>query len=548
MFKDTLKGGKADKKKPEDFPKDKLEEGMKHEMEHTNDKNKAIEIAMDHLTEDIDYYSKLKGIEKKSNFFKEWFINQLKEVESTFPPGHFDGVHKLKKANLETEFGNEFLKEVQAHRKHVALAGLLGALAFPALSMIAKKDGVMLGDQISDSDTAFSKTVKNHPYLTGYTGGLAGAYLGNKIDNIGGVTSVFGNVGYSLPRAAAGAVIARNPDSGIGAQFSKDHPYLGPALFGFVPGLSINNEVAGEELARQAIKEKSFMYNHPYISSVLSQVVPLPGFYGAHTHAAGRILAEKDKLNKSANLTTETVEAVEKLSPLSKLKNVVNNLTNKNLRRVKYLDKEVGGLNFVDGYFNDQNNIDSFIKNIRQDYGVNPNIDKYLNNQFNERAIGVKDSPKYIEYNYKAPIDYYMDGNIVNGKQIAQNAKQKQFDNLMLKASIHAYKPELIGLAGAGVAGVAGTAYAGKLAYNALKNKKKPIAQAVTEVLESPKVEEIAKKNKTKEIFDSVSEKANNASDWIKENPGKTVGFTALPIMAGLTTAHLLNKKKEDDY
>jgi len=62
---DKLKGGLADNKTPKDFNKESLEEGIKVEMEHTNNKNTAREIAMDHLTEDKDYYKKLKRIEKK---------------------------------------------------------------------------------------------------------------------------------------------------------------------------------------------------------------------------------------------------------------------------------------------------------------------------------------------------------------------------------------------------------------------------------------------------------------------------------------------------
>jgi hypothetical protein len=45
--------------------KKQLEMGMKVEMEHTDDKEKAKEIAMDHLWEDPSYYTKLKKIEAK---------------------------------------------------------------------------------------------------------------------------------------------------------------------------------------------------------------------------------------------------------------------------------------------------------------------------------------------------------------------------------------------------------------------------------------------------------------------------------------------------
>jgi hypothetical protein len=40
--------------------------GVEVEREHTNDLKKAIEIAMDHLTEDPKYYQKLNSIERKS--------------------------------------------------------------------------------------------------------------------------------------------------------------------------------------------------------------------------------------------------------------------------------------------------------------------------------------------------------------------------------------------------------------------------------------------------------------------------------------------------
>lgn len=58
-----LVGGKGDSKKPSDFPKDVIDEAVNHEMEHTSNKDVAKEIAVDHLTEDVDYYKKLKKIE-----------------------------------------------------------------------------------------------------------------------------------------------------------------------------------------------------------------------------------------------------------------------------------------------------------------------------------------------------------------------------------------------------------------------------------------------------------------------------------------------------
>jgi GTP:adenosylcobinamide-phosphate guanylyltransferase len=42
--------------------------GVSVEKEHTKDEKIAFEIAKDHLAEDIDYYKKLKKIEKKIKF------------------------------------------------------------------------------------------------------------------------------------------------------------------------------------------------------------------------------------------------------------------------------------------------------------------------------------------------------------------------------------------------------------------------------------------------------------------------------------------------
>ena len=56
---DMLPGGYAAGKKPSDFNRRQLTAGKQIEMEHTRDARIAQEIAMDHLTEDPRYYSKL---------------------------------------------------------------------------------------------------------------------------------------------------------------------------------------------------------------------------------------------------------------------------------------------------------------------------------------------------------------------------------------------------------------------------------------------------------------------------------------------------------
>ena len=59
-----LPGGVGDKTKIADVDRKELRNGIRHEMEHTDDPHIAIEIALDHLTEDPKYYTNLADLEK----------------------------------------------------------------------------------------------------------------------------------------------------------------------------------------------------------------------------------------------------------------------------------------------------------------------------------------------------------------------------------------------------------------------------------------------------------------------------------------------------
>jgi translation initiation factor 2 alpha subunit (eIF-2alpha) len=50
-------------------------------MEHTNDKEKATEIATDHVSEFPDYYDRLDKMEKKAD--KEWKSSDVSENTKT---------------------------------------------------------------------------------------------------------------------------------------------------------------------------------------------------------------------------------------------------------------------------------------------------------------------------------------------------------------------------------------------------------------------------------------------------------------------------------
>lgn len=75
-MENKIKGGKADNMTTKDIAdkfkvsiekiNTQIKKGVGVEMEHTKDKEKAIEIAMDHLSEFPDYYDRLEKMEKNA--------------------------------------------------------------------------------------------------------------------------------------------------------------------------------------------------------------------------------------------------------------------------------------------------------------------------------------------------------------------------------------------------------------------------------------------------------------------------------------------------
>lgn len=59
----VLPGGLGDRTKPSDVDPGELAQGILVEREHTTEDDVAREIALDHLTEDPHYYTKLATIE-----------------------------------------------------------------------------------------------------------------------------------------------------------------------------------------------------------------------------------------------------------------------------------------------------------------------------------------------------------------------------------------------------------------------------------------------------------------------------------------------------
>lgn len=78
-MKQKFKGGKGDKLNPRDVDPQQLKMGIKIEKEHTNSAREALEIALDHLAEDPQYYTKLKQANLES---KVSLLSLVKEMKA----------------------------------------------------------------------------------------------------------------------------------------------------------------------------------------------------------------------------------------------------------------------------------------------------------------------------------------------------------------------------------------------------------------------------------------------------------------------------------
>lgn len=68
---DLIPGGRGDNAKPSQFDQNELSQGMKVEKEHTDSKELAKQIAIDHLTEFPDYYTRLDKMESEAKKAKQ---------------------------------------------------------------------------------------------------------------------------------------------------------------------------------------------------------------------------------------------------------------------------------------------------------------------------------------------------------------------------------------------------------------------------------------------------------------------------------------------
>ncbi len=97
--KDLLPGGEADNLPDRDFSAPALAEGAKHEHEHTRNDQVAKEIAKDHLSEDPQYYEKVKEIEKGAEeppkTKKPNILDELRAAKTHSDRREYDRKHEI---------------------------------------------------------------------------------------------------------------------------------------------------------------------------------------------------------------------------------------------------------------------------------------------------------------------------------------------------------------------------------------------------------------------------------------------------------------------
>ncbi len=127
---EVLVGGKGDGKSPLEFDPEQVLKGLEVEKEHTDDNLIAIEIVLDHLTEDPEYYTRKDDPEASAQdgaasdagenideLNTSTYANVMNKT-SNYPWKNDDktrnkmgNINKLTKERFEQEFYNEFPKE-----------------------------------------------------------------------------------------------------------------------------------------------------------------------------------------------------------------------------------------------------------------------------------------------------------------------------------------------------------------------------------------------------------------------------------------------------
>lgn len=138
--------------KIESIVKSQLNKGTKIEMEHTDNKRVAEEIAKDHVYEDLYYYDKLSKIEGKEDL-----------IRGKFHKGFTDDVTKF--AKLKKPIG-KMTSISKSENKEAATSGSSGQYSAPLFSGNMSKKTNMSESEEGGETTEATSTASSGAYVT----------------------------------------------------------------------------------------------------------------------------------------------------------------------------------------------------------------------------------------------------------------------------------------------------------------------------------------------------------------------------------------------
>jgi hypothetical protein len=147
---EKLEGGVADDKSLSDIAKKhkvdvkvltkQFDKGVKVEMEHTDDKEKAKEIAMDHISEDPKYYDKLSKME--TNEIKH---NESDQNDKEMVDGIIEIIKQIKDTSNRKEVAHNMIKKLKREKVDFDHVDFLKKCAFKQIKKSEPKEATGSG-------------------------------------------------------------------------------------------------------------------------------------------------------------------------------------------------------------------------------------------------------------------------------------------------------------------------------------------------------------------------------------------------------------------
>ena len=163
---EKLEGGVADDKSLSDIAKKhkvdvkvltkQFDKGVKVEMEHTDDKERAKEIAMDHISEDPKYYDKLSKME--TNEIKH---NESNQNDKEMVDGIIEIIKQIKDTSNRKEVAQNMVKKLKREKVDFDHVEFLKKCAFKQGKKTEPKEATGSGSSGAYSAPVFNEDENN---------------------------------------------------------------------------------------------------------------------------------------------------------------------------------------------------------------------------------------------------------------------------------------------------------------------------------------------------------------------------------------------------